>query len=221
MCFDDPESSKYLSKPVAKYFDASFVGNIASLTQYRSWGCKNVFFRPFGFSSLDIHNTVDEAFIKGVRKNIDVLFLGERVSPWRKERLDYLVKNTNNLYAAGRGWDKGYINSSELPALYRETRIGINIHNSTGPINLRTFTLPANGIMQICDNKYFLGHIFELDKEVVGYCDIEEVPELLKFYLSNDKLRQKIAFNGWKRAVSEYDEVKVWEKQMIQIAHLL
>ncbi len=221
MCFDDPESSDNLSKPVAKYFDACFVGNIASINQYYSWGCKNVFFRPLGYSSIDIVNSVNEKFININNKNIDTFFLGEKVSIWRKERLNYLEKNIDNFFGAGKGWDKGYIPQKKIAELYKQARIGLNIHNSTGPINLRTYTLPANGIMQICDNKYFLGHIFELNKEVVGFCDIEEVPDLVNYYLKNDNARKKIAVNGRKRAVAEYNEVKVWEKQITQISKLL
>ena len=105
--------------------------------------------------------------------------------------------------------------------VYRTAKIGLNLHNSTGPINMRTFALPANGIMQICDNKYFLGHIFTLGKEVVGYCDIEEVPELVAYYLKNDTARNAIAQAGFERTWRDYNEVAIWERQMHQIGGLL
>ncbi len=63
----------------------------------------------------------------------------------------------------------------------QRTRVGINIHNSTGPINFRTFYLPANGVLQICDNKSHLGRIFELGREVVGYQEIAEAIELCRY----------------------------------------
>lgn len=222
MCFDDPESSDNLSKPVAKFFDACFVGNIASINQYLSWGCKNVYFRPLGFSSIDVIDLpICKEYILNKKEDIDVFFFGERTSPWRNERFAYIEQHIPNFYGAGHGWEKGFVAQAELLNIYKRAKIGLNIHNSTGPINLRTYTLPANGLMQICDNKYFLGHIFELNKEVVGFCDIEEVPELLAFYLKNDELRKQIAYQGWLRAIKEYDEVKVWEKQMVQISKLM
>lgn len=221
MCFDDPESSDKLSAPVAKYFDASFVGNIASLNQYISWGCKNVFFRPLGYFQNNVYSSnVTEADIINRTNDIDVCLFCDRESSWRRERVAYLCGNIANLYGRGRGWPLGWANDDEMLSVYGRSKIGINIHNSTGPINLRTYALPANGIMQICDNKYFLGHIFELDKEVVGYCHIEEVPDLVKFYLKNDALRKKIAAAGWERARKEYNEIAVWRKQMEQIENL-
>ncbi len=222
-CFDDPESSALLSAPVAKNFDACFVGNIASLNQYRGFGCKHVFFRPLGFFGLGKHplTRVDEQEIHDRTEDIDACIFCERESHWRKSRLDYIVRNISNFVGAGLGWPIGKISEDQVISYYRRTKIGLNIHNSTGPINLRTYTLPANGVMQICDNKYHLGHIFELDKEVVGFQNIEEVPQLVNYYVKHDAERKKIAIAGWKRATRDYNEVTVWSKQMEQIAGLL
>jgi hypothetical protein len=222
MCFDDPESSSDLSKPVSKFFDACFVGNIASLEQYHAWRCNNVFFRPLGyFTSHVCVNGLTEDIIARRNNDVDVCLFCERQSMWRKDRLDFLEKKIPNLYARGKNWDGGWATHAEMLDVYSRSKIGLNLHNSVGPVNMRTYVLPANGIMQICDNKYFLGHIYELGREVVGYCDVEEVPELVNYYLRNEQERKRIAIAGWKRAVATYNEVAVWEKQMKQIAGLL
>ncbi|MFT5444258.1 MAG: spore maturation protein CgeB [Myxococcota bacterium] len=221
MCFDDPESSELISKPVAKYFDASFVANIASLEQYRAWGCSNVFYRPFGFHTSHVDPDIDVEQIRSDEKDIDASIFCERISPWRKERLDLLEEEIPTLYGRGHGWPLGYVGDDEMMSVYRRSKIGINLHNSTGPINFRTFALPANGVMQICDNKYFLGQIFELGKEVVGYSEIEEVPDLARFYLANDDARMRIAQAGYERAHRDYGEAQIFYTQMTQIAGLL
>ena len=220
-CFDDPESSNFVSKPVAKYFDAAFVANIASVEQYRSWGCANVFFRPFGFHASHANADLDPSQIGSDDKDIDACIFCERESPWRKERLAHLEENIPTLYGRGRGWPLGYVEDAEMLDVYRRAKIGINLHNSTGPINFRTYALPANGVMQICDNKYFLGQIFELGKEVVGYNDIEEVPDLVRFYLANESERIRIATAGYERAQRDYTEVEVFRRQLSQIGALL
>lgn len=219
MCFDDPESSENLSAPVAKYFDACFVGNVASLNQYAAWDCKNVFFRPMGYFQDHVYSVdITREEILNRKDDVDVCLFCEIKSPWRKERVRCLIEKLPTLYGRGPGWPGGW--EDPLP-VYSRSKIGINLHNSTGPINLRCYALPANGVMQICDNKYFLGHIFELDKEVVGYCDIEEVPELVNFYLKHEEQRKKIAIAGWKRATGDYNEIAVWKKQMEQIEGLM
>ncbi len=221
MCFDDPESSDILSKPVAKHFDACFVANIASVDQYRSWGCQNVFFRPFGFFASHVDFRIGSEQIRSNEKDIDACLFCERTTSWRSERLEYLEEHIAGLHGRGRGWPLGYVSDEEVLEIYRRSRIGINLHNSTGPINFRTYTLPANGVMQICDNKYFLGQIFDLGTEVVGYNEIEEVPDLVRFYLLNDEARIRIATAGYERAHRDYNEIVVWRRQMQQIAGLL
>ncbi|MNL07636.1 hypothetical protein D3C87_1283210 [compost metagenome] len=93
----------------------------------------------------------------------------------------------------------------------RRAKIGPNVHNSTGPINYRTFYLPANGVMQICDNKSNLGKIYELNKEVVGFDNIKECVDLCRYYLDHDEERRIIAVNGWKRVLKDYNEMTIFE----------
>jgi len=56
---------------------------------------------------------------------------------------------------------------------------------------------------------------------VVGYNEIEEVPDLVRFYLINDEARIRIATAGYERVHRDYNEIAVWHRQMQQIAGLL
>ena len=85
------------------------------------------------------------------------------------------------------------------------------------PINTRLFYLPANGVLQICDNKSHLGKVFEIGKEVVGFENINEAIELCKYYLHHEDERRIIAAEGWKRAMREYNEVEVFKRLMEKI----
>ena len=92
-CFDDPESSDNLSKPVAYAYDLCMIGNIAEIETYKSWGVKNVRFWPIGFFSSDYDpNLTYDAILSGNRE-IDITLLCERKSDWRAERLDKFSKD--------------------------------------------------------------------------------------------------------------------------------
>jgi hypothetical protein len=67
-------------------------------------------------------------------------------------------------------------------------------------------------VLQICDNKQHLGAVFELGKEVIGFDTVEECIELCRYYLAHDEERRIIAANGWKRAMSDYNEVAVFRR---------
>ena len=206
-CFDDPESSEDLSKPVAKYYDLCLVGNIAEVETYKQWGVKNVAFWPLGFFEDDCDLTITEKQILSSERDIDITLLCERKSQWRKERLDKFSKSCPNGTYYGRGWPNGFLDENEKKTLYRRTKIGPNFHNSTGPINFRTYALPANGVMLLCDNKSHLAKLYKLGKEAIGFDTVEEAIELSKYYLKHDDERKRIAVAGWKRARKDYNEI--------------
>jgi spore maturation protein CgeB len=221
ICWDDPESSEYLSKPVAKYFDFAFTGNAACVPLYNSWGIKRCEFLPHACYEGEYNNniTVDDILIED--RDIDIVFLGERQSAWRRQRLDQIKNAFPDAFMRGRGWPEGFLPADQKLAAYTRSKIGWNIHNSIGPVNIRTYALPANGVMQICDNKSRLGQIYELGKEVVGFDTIDECIELTKYYLSHDQERREIAARGFERSLREYSEEKQWERILTAIAPYL
>lgn len=209
-CFDDPESSGILSAPVAKYFDACLIGNIAAIPLYQGWGCHYVEWIPI-FCGTEIPKLRESDF-QAEKRPIDLVFFGERKSKWRQERLDYLQKHFPDAFFYGNGWPKGFVSDKERIDIYRKSKIGINVHNSTGPINHRLFELPAQGVLQICDNKCRLNNIFKLDVEVVGYDNIKEACEYIKYYLdpTHESKRLELAWNGHQRFLLDYTQEKIW-----------
>lgn len=210
-CFDDPESSEILSKPVAKYYDMCLVGNIAEVNNYFKWGVKNAFYWPLGFRQDDYNSKLTEDNILNGKRDIDIALLCERQSGWRAQRLNNYVAALPGGAYFGKGWPKGYWPEDRRIELYQRTKIGPNFHNSTGPVNFRTFILPANGVMQICDNKSHLAKLFKLGEEIVGFDSVEEAIELTRYYLDHEEERLRIAIAGWKRAINDYNEQAVFK----------
>jgi len=211
-CFDDPEQSEDLSKPVAASYDLCLVGNIAEIDTYHSWGVDNVEFWPMGFFEDDYNPALTKEDILNGTRDTDISLICERENPWRTQRLDAYVRAFPDGSYYGKGWPNGFLPESNKVPFYQRTKIGPNFHNSTGPINFRTYVLPANGVMQLCDNKRYLGKIFELNKEVAGFDSVEEAIDLTKYYLSHDDERRAIAAAGWEKACKEYNEIAVFEK---------
>ena len=211
-CNDDPESSEVLSKPVATSYDMCAIGNIAEIDTYKSWGVKNVEWQPMGIlSQLYNPNLTYEKILHGDR-DIDLSMIIDKLSRPRRERMIAIDKAFPDAHFYGRGWKRGYLPQGKEVELLQRSKIGINIHNSTGPINSRLYYLPANGVLQICDNKSHLGKVFELNKEVLGFNDIEECISLCQYYLHHDEERRLIAANGWRKAISDYNENAVFQR---------
>ena len=210
---DDPESTEILTKPIAPAFDIHLVNNIACLGMYRSWGLKHVHFWPLGsLTTIDDVSDINATNILDMSKrSVPIVFFGGN-QQHRKERFDRISQSFPQAFCAGSGWPRGFLSWGEMWNIYRQTQIGWNFHNSTGPINFRTYELPAYGIMQICDNKANLGKIFELDKEVVGFNSIDECIALTRHYLEQPDEQRAIAVAGWKRWRKDYHPDRVWER---------
>jgi len=221
-CFDDPESSERLSKPVASAYDLCLVGNIAEVQTYKSWGCQNVSFWPAGFRADEFKTTLTEEEILTKERFIDITMLCEKKFYIdRIKRLDTYAHAFPQGQYFGNGWPNGVLDESKKIPLYQNTKIGPNFHNSTGPINYRVWTLPANGVMQLCDNKSHLGEIFKLGEEVVGFDTVDEAIELTHYFLNHEDERRKIALAGWKRTIIDYNEIAVFRKAVDIIKELI
>ena len=211
-CFDDPESSHILSHPVADAYDLAMVGNIAELDAYRSWGCRNVAWLPMGFRADEFNPALTEQDILTRDRAVEVCIVCERESPWRRERLDHFAKAFPQGRYHGKGWSSGFLAEKEKLALYQNTRIGLNLHNSTGPINYRTFTIPANGALLLCDNSTRLGEIFSLGVEAIGYDYMDEAIAHANMFLAHEPQRREIAAAGWRRAMRDYTEAACFRR---------
>ena len=214
---DDPESTEILTRPIAPAFDIHLVNNIACVPMYKSWGLKNVHFWPLGShvfeeDVLDLEKSIPSTD----SRSTPIVFFGEIVAHWRKDRLQQLSQAFPEAMCAGRGWPRGFISWEQTWAAYRNAQIGWNIHNSTGPINFRTYDLPAHGILQICDNPSFLEMIFQLDKEVIGFNSIEECIEKTRYYLAHVDEQRQIALAGWRKWKEFYTPDQVW-KSLVEI----
>jgi spore maturation protein CgeB len=73
-----------------------------------------------------------------------------------------------------------------------------------GAVNQRVFDVPATGSFLLTDCRYQIENLFEPGKEVIFYRDINEVSELVKFYLKNDAARSQVARAAYERVIKEH-----------------
>ncbi len=208
-CFDDPESSADLSAPSAAAFDAVFYGNIASRFQYEAWGCRRLAWLPIFTAPRDVPPRDEAGELIARARDIDICLVCGK-NNLRRRRLDRLAEAFPAARCHGSGWPGGRIGEGALMDLYRRSKIGWNVHNSTGPINMRLFALPAHGVLQVCDNKTGLGQAFALWREAVGFDTIPEAIDLTRYYLEHEDERREIAAAGLSRYWRDYHAAAIW-----------
>jgi len=184
-------------------------------------GAKNISFWPLAsFDALcDRNISKDGLFSK--ERDIDVVFVGAmhlnkmpllaNVKKHFKKnmRLYGLCSIKKNFYFNLRyrfpGWVRPLKFDQYIP-LYQRSKIGINLHNR-GKYTVggyRLFDLPANGVMQISDGGEYLEEFFRVGIEIESYDTEEELIDKVRFYLKNDRKREKIATAGYQRVLNDY-----------------
>jgi spore maturation protein CgeB len=94
----------------------------------------------------------------------------------------------------------------ELPRIYGESAINFNATSlqMKAAVNQRIFDAPAAGGFVLTDFREQLAELFEVGEEVVIFRDPEEIPDLVRFYLKNPKLRTKITAKARRRVLGEH-----------------
>lgn len=224
---DDPESSYRRSKPYLYAFDHAFSYGVyhnarQKMTEkFLEWGAKKADIRPHGCWDNHFNHLLTERNILNDNRDIDLIFIGGTANYERYKFIVNLKRIFGRRFRIYGNWGgsigflsrikNGYgsifikkISDEDFLKVYRRAKIGINMHQSYGPCNLRLYELPMNGIMQICDNKKGLAELYELDKEVVGYDTFNEAVEKIKYYLKNEDERKQIALNGYIKTKERY-----------------
>jgi hypothetical protein len=205
---------------VAPHFDFCFPFNVAAVADYRRWGCRNVRWLFHAVRPEWTTPPLTEIDVLEGRRDLDAVVFCERVYGLsdRPQRIERLIAAFPQTLVRGPGWPLGPVAPAEVKAAYRRARCGFNLHHSTGPCNTRAVELPASGVLQICDNSTWLGALFELDREVVGFESIAECIDKTRYYLAHERERREVAAAGFRRAVRDYTQARQWQVILDTIA---
>jgi spore maturation protein CgeB len=223
-CADDPDASPVLSRPVARSYDICAISNPACIDMYKTWGCEKVFFWPLGAMHFDEKYIQNESLINSeYQRIIPLIFIGSKYGVTNRRFIDKLLGIHNKkgimnklehkfptLVAYGSKWKSGRVDDNRIPDLYSNSLVGINIHNSLGPVNARLYDLAAFGVCQICDNKKNLNSVFTLNSEIIGFDTEDECFDLIEFYINNPIKAQEIGQNAHLRFIKDYTTENIW-----------
>lgn len=239
-CADDPDASQVISCPVAYAYDIHAISNPSCIEMYQSWGCKHVFFWPLGAFHHDDEHPDSADIVSGRDRDIQLAFVGSKFGTQRfrfvhhiplinrvswlylkKGFFENIERAFPSIHGYGGGWSRGRISDADIPDLYRRAQVGVNIHNSLGPINARLYDLAAFGVCQVCDNKPNLNYVFTEGKEIVGFETIRECIDLIGYYLSHHDEARAIGEAARRRYKRDYTTDLIWIRFFESVERIL
>ena len=184
-------------------------------------GAKRADFWPLALFDAAFDPAQTEEMLFGHERPVDVAFVGAlhvnkmpllaKVKKAFGSRCEMygLTSVRKNLYFNAKynfpGWIRPLAFQQYVP-LYQRTKVGFNVHNR-GDFTVgsyRLFDLPGNGVMQVSDGGEYLPSFFEVGREVVGYTDADDLIDRIRYYLSHEEERERIARNGYRRVVKDH-----------------
>ena len=127
------------------------------------------------------------------------------VSIARNHPIDvYTRSDTNAIKGAScRG---GCRTLTEMPVIFHESRININPTSKAirSGVPLRVFDILACEGFMLSNYQTELCELFVPGEDFVYYDSIDQVPELISYYLENEDERREIAHNGYMKVKNQY-----------------
>jgi len=158
-----------------------------------------------------------------IKRIYDVSFFGQHYG----ER-DYWIKKIEKFCSKEKlkySFPKGHgrylpWTFDDINRFYNQTKINIVFAPKEGlgrKINLRTFEVCMAGAFQLLQYTPVIEQYFEIDKEIVCWKNEKELFEKTLYFAKNNNEREKIARNGYKRAIENH----TWSKRIEDIAKFL
>lgn len=172
------------------------------------------------FEAMFDHTKTGKNILEG-KRDIDVIFVGAlhvgkmpllaKVKKALGDRMKIcgLSSLKRNLYFNAKYGFPGWVRPIKFTAyvpLYQRSKIGINVHNR-GDYTVggyRLFELPGNGVMQISDGGEYLSAFYKVGDKVIGYKDVDDLIDKVRYYLDHDDERRRIALNGYRRVMADH-----------------
>jgi hypothetical protein len=188
----------------ARLFDLNLCSNLGTLDLYKEDGLPSYYF-PEGCVRNEIGPLVN---INDFRCQIS--FAGA-VKTERLEMVNYLQAMGLQVSVAGRGWpNSAWV--EDLNDFFRTSQINLGIGSAAPAFNLshlkgRDIECPAAGACYLTSFNWELANLFEINKEILCYRNLEELVEILAYYSKRPEECLKIAAAGYKRCMAEH----TWE----------
>ena len=221
LCFfhDDTWRVEF-SRYWAPQFDFFTTPDVYGERKYRSLGLETAIYFPFGCNETLYSKT-------GAEKKYDVSFVGAW-HPYREWLLRRLRKAGFSVKAVGYRWPGGIVAHEDMVKLFNETRINLNMSNSTSwdaryllssprglvnrirspksveQIKARHFEINGSGGFQLSYYVEGLERHYSIGNEIAIYVDPDDLLQKVGFYLAEAKLRESIADAGHSRTLAEH-----------------
>lgn len=211
-------------------YDWHFVPKAQNVGEYQAYGAKRVMLFDRGFDP-QLHRPIELTSEERQKYGSPVGFIGS-YAPARAASLLFLAEQGTPLAIHGNGWPErsGRVSANHCrgPSIYGEEYVkaicGLKIalhflrRENRDEQDSRTFEIPACGVFMLAERSPKHLELFEEGKEVEFFGSNDELLDKVRYYLTNESERMRIATAGRERCLkSGYSYLHRLEKMLAMI----
>ncbi|TFH92996.1 CgeB family protein [Vibrio ouci] len=220
---DDHWRFDNFTKKLANSFTYCITTDPFSVKKYGDIGVKNNLILS-QWAALEIK---EQARDEVVSYEYDISFIGGK-NPYREWVVEHLLSLGLHVECFGVGWKNGPVSSYEMSNIFKKSKINLNISNScsydlrffwkkplsflrqlrsiktSSQIKARNFEIPALNGFQLTDYVPFLERYFSIGNEICCYSDINDLVDMINYFLECDEERERIKAASYNRAIKEH-----------------
>jgi spore maturation protein CgeB len=206
-CGDDDIQFRNYSIYLSLFVDYNLVLPNFSLDKYKKLGM-NIF--PSAGKDMKRFRPLN------IKKKYDVSFIGSYKAD-RYDYIKYLKESGINIALFGWGWSdypefadiyKGALEPEELVKVANQTKVNLCFTKSfLGKPHIvgRYFDISGCKSFTLVEKCPKFADFYKKNKEIIFFNNKEDLLKKIKYYLKNEKQREKIALNAYKRTIKDYD----------------
>ncbi len=177
---------------------------------YEAEGCRAIYLPEASDSSLFRPLSGSKAH--------DVCFVGTNYGV-RAMMVRSLEREGVRVQTYGTGWPNGRLPTDGVPGLFARSRIVLGcgtIGSCSGffALKLRDFDGPMSGSLYMTHDNPDLHALFRSGEEIVVFRDLPDMVAKVKYYLTHDEERERIARRGCQRATRQHTWVRRFQAMM-------
>lgn len=185
-----------------------------------NYGLRALYVKELLENGMDIHVWGPNWASKSMNEIKRLWFLINTVSmrsAGKRYKYSYCLAEEDLRYLLNVRYPKnihGFISDHEYISLFSRSEISLGIldvydqHDPARPIkkhiHLREFEAPMSGALYITGYIDSIDELYEVDKEILIYRNIEELIDKVRYYLNHPEVGEKVRIAGRKRALADH-----------------
>jgi spore maturation protein CgeB len=222
----------HLIEQISPHYDFCLVPEKFRLQDYRAMGARPIYCQeaanPNVYHPCDVPQEFDVTFVGqayGDRPLIIRYLLDNHINVnvwghgWRNPHPRYLPKETFDAIASiPDSLRHDPLPDDELVKMFSRSRINLGFSTCGDThlaerrilqVRLRDFEVPMSGGFYMVEHSEELGEFFDLEKEIIGYRDRQDLLAKIRHFLSHADQRERIRLAGLERARRDH----TWQKR--------